>query len=352
MAIFGAIKVVLPSLNFVIWSKEANKLDVFCNYFFAALFILVFLTGLLLPLIVYYHSRQKRTMANILFLLISIMDTFRSLYFPVLLVPKLLAPIEDIEDYVQYDYEGWFGLLNSFLAFVPAQVSYALLMFLCCFRYLVMINAMNPNINLKPIKILSPFICLLGAVILTGYWIWGMVRYRSSGFAFVRITQCAFPADIEWMLGSNDYLHTCIGSYLFMVLLSVIFSFLNVQYLRKSVGRTPCESANRDLRRSLMSILVMNLFSIFLLVLNVFWLYYQIKHKSYTYFPTYMDALRFTALYGFPLTQAAFNAISFTIISSSFRSFLRNLGFVKKFWPVSSPSNQGLRLGPLQTRRT
>ena len=346
MAIFGAITVRVDYYGFVIFQKDVNDWDIFCNYFFAVLFILVFFTGLVQPLIVYYHSRQQRTTANILFILISVLDTFRSLYFPVILVPKLLAPIGDIEDYMQHEYEGWFGLLNSFLAFLSPQISYAMLLLLCGFRYSALITTLNPTANLKPMKILAPFICLTGAMTLIGYWIWGIFKYRHSGFVFARITQSAFPANMEWLVGSNDFLHASAGFFLCMVLLSVIFSILSVQFLRKSVGQTSNEFSNRHLKRSVISILVMNTFSTFLLVLNIFWLYFQIKHKSYYSFPTYIDALRFTALYGFPLTQAAFNAVSFSIISSSFQSFVKNLSLVKKFWPVgSAPTNQRPQLG-------
>ena len=347
MAIFGKVSTwVYP--DFKIWFKPTNDWDVFCNYFFAMLFLLVFLTGLLQPVIVYYHSQQKRTIANILFLSISIIDTFKSFYFPVWLVPKLLSPIDDIEAYVQYGYKGWFGLLNSFLAFVPVQLSYALLLLLCGFRYLIMLTAMSPGINLRPVKVISPFLCLAGPLALVGYWVWGMVRYRGSGMAFVRITQSAFPADVDWMLGSNDFLHASCGIYVFMVLLSIIFSVLNAQNLMKSVGQTPCEAANRDLKRSVISILVMNLFSTIVVVLNICWLVYQIKHSMYRSFPTHLDALRFSTLYGFPLTQAAFNAISFTVISSSFRSFVRNLGPIKKIWPINPSSNGRFPMGPVR----
>ena len=347
MAIFGEVKTwVYP--NFKIWYKPTSSWDIFFNYFFAVLFILVFLTGLLQPVIVYYHSKQKRTIANILFLCISILDTFKSLYFPVWLVPRLLSPTDEIGPYVQYGYKGWFGLMNSVLAFVPVQLSYALLLLLCGFRYLIMLSSMNPNLNLRPVKIISPFLCLAGPVSLVGYWAWGLVKYKNRGFAFVRITQTAFPADVEWMLGSNDFLHASCGAYFFMIVLSVIFSVLNAQYLMKSIGATPCEAANNDLKRSVACILVMNLFSTIVAVLNICWLVYQIQYSMYRAFPTYLDVLRFTAMYGFPLTQASFNAISFTVISSSFRSFVRNLGPVKKIWPVNTPANLQFQLRPVR----
>ena len=258
-----------------------------------------------------------------------------------LLVPKLLSPIDDIEEYVQFNYEGWFGLMNTFLSFIPGNMLVSsLLLLLCGVRYISILTVMNHGVNLLPVKAISPIICLAGPAILAGYWIWGTEKYGDSGFAFVRITQSAFPADQDWMLGSNDFLHTCFGVYIFMVLLSVIFSALNAQYLMKSFGRTPSEAANRNLRKSVVSILVMNVFSTFLVSLNTCWLYYQIKHKNYITFPKYLDVLRFTTIYGFPLTQAAFNAISFIVISSSFQKFVRNLGPVNKIWPVTPSGNQ------------
>ncbi|KAL5262785.1 hypothetical protein ACHWQZ_G008248 [Mnemiopsis leidyi] len=120
MAIFGKAVVLTPyeGQMFEYVLREGNNWDVFLNYFFAVLFIFCFVIGIVLnPFIIAYHAQQKRTFAKVLFLLVSSMDLFKCLYFPLVLVPKLLSPLGEDDYYLNEDLStvSWTAYANNFV---------------------------------------------------------------------------------------------------------------------------------------------------------------------------------------------------------------------------------------------
>ena len=116
MAIFG--EAFVPNETELILLREGNDWDVFLNYFFAVFFIFCFIIGILLnPFIIAYHAQRKRTFAKFLFLLVSSMDLFKSLYFPLVLAPKLLSPLGEDDYYYTDDMTTvfWTAYLNNFI---------------------------------------------------------------------------------------------------------------------------------------------------------------------------------------------------------------------------------------------
>ena len=100
--------------------REGNNWDVFLNYFYAIFFILCLLIGVVLnPFIIVYHAKQKKTFAKFMFLLVSSIDQFKLIYFPLILVPKLLSPLEDKDYYITYNPTSvpWTAYTNCFVVF-------------------------------------------------------------------------------------------------------------------------------------------------------------------------------------------------------------------------------------------
>ena len=56
---------------------------------------------------------------------------------------------------------------------------------------------------------------------------------------------------------------------------------------------------------------------------------------------TAMDFIMFTYIYGIPLIQSAFNSISFLIISSSFKVFVKNLVPTRRQIKTNRADQQG-----------
>jgi hypothetical protein len=120
--------------------REGNLWDKFLNYFFALLFICCLIIGLSLnPLIISYHSKQKRSFANTLFILISSIDQIKSLYFPIVFIPKLLSQQNDKDYYYVQDPSSihWTSYSNQ-LILVIASVETVMLVVLCVARYLTL----------------------------------------------------------------------------------------------------------------------------------------------------------------------------------------------------------------------
>ena len=147
MAIFGKAFLLNYTTGKDILLREGNNWDVFLNYFFAVFFIFCFIIGILLnPFIIAYHAQQKRTFAKFLFLLVSSMDLFKSLYFPLVLVPKLLSPIGKEDYYYNWDLTSvpWTSHLNKVLALL-SMYEIDVLVVLCIVRYNSVVNPLSSS---------------------------------------------------------------------------------------------------------------------------------------------------------------------------------------------------------------
>ena len=143
MAIFGRSegRCIDPETGeiYVFLLREGNSWDVFLNYFFGLLFVFCLGVGVTVnPFIVFYHFKQKRTFVTLLFILISLLDLIKSLYFPVVLIPKLFSTPTTDDFYYDCILESvsWVARnLNRFLAVLGTIETY-LLIALCIARYL------------------------------------------------------------------------------------------------------------------------------------------------------------------------------------------------------------------------
>ena len=118
--------------------REGNGWDVFLNYFFALLFMFCILIGVTLnPLILFYHSKQKKSFINALFLLISSIDQIKIIYLPLFFIPKLLSSKEIDYSYCLsgVDFIPWSSYTNHFLK-VLIGMEEKFLVVLCVARYL------------------------------------------------------------------------------------------------------------------------------------------------------------------------------------------------------------------------
>ena len=335
MAIFGKADVKQYS-NWPAVCREGNNWDGFLNYLFAMLFIFCFIIGIFLnPFIIAYHAKQKRTFSTILFILVSSIDQFKSLYFPLALIPKLLSPLEN--DYFISDQSSisWTAHANIFL--LPlCDFEMDLLVVLCIARYA---SIVYPLSSARKRNIFFSTAILLSFL----YWMSSPAHdYFMKPLVYVRYLHMV--VSIKHVLDEDNVtMPVFYGEGLFQcffLLLGGIFSFLTIRYLKNS-DPASSETSSNNIRRGIIFLITMNLFNVFVLLSLV-------GHKigtrvmsstSWTKFSTGLDFIQFTNLYGTPLIQSAFNSLSFLFICSSFREFVQKL-MRKQRIGHSSPSVQ------------
>ncbi|KAL5271502.1 hypothetical protein ACHWQZ_G001942 [Mnemiopsis leidyi] len=360
MAIFGAVSIRYCSetrngtcddfeglLNYCKHRlRDNNDWDVFLNYFFAVLFMICFLVGITVnPLIILYHSKQKRTFAKVLFLLISIIDLIRSVYFPLVLVPKLLSPLKSSDkddncplggsDFYSegdlYYFEPpsiyWTYHANTIIS-VLLTVQEQLLVTLCVSRYFTIrdpLSAAKKRIFVLCIFDIVAFICSVSLLIL---------EYSQEKFGILTIVDTVISTkeahEMEMGVTTMAYF---LGDVLRCILLLVggIFSGLTILHLKKS-DTAACEASEKNVRKGILSIVAMNVFNLFVIIIAVCnsILITESSKKfenldSFKGVSQWADFLLFAGSYGIFLTQSAFNSLSFLLICKSFRDFVKRI---------------------------
>ena len=358
MAIFGAVSIWYPSetengtcfpnyTEGILYCKQrtrdVNDWDVFLNYFFAVLFVICFIVGVISdPLIILYHSKQKTTFAKVLFLLISVIDLIRSIYFPLVLVPKLLSPIRfsETSTHEDLDYEGdlyfyipettvyWTYHANTIVALI-LDFQQEILVTLCVCRYFTI---KDPLSSAKK-RIFA--LCFLVAASFIGNAFGLFLEYYQESFGCITILDTVIPLGESGH--SKDYLTLAftIGNVLrcTALLIGGVFSGLTILHLKKS-DTAACKSSEKNVRKGIIAIVAMNVFNIFVIIFAVYnsILYNGLSkelgnHEEDLYegLSTWRDFLLFAGFYGITLTQSAFNTLSFLFICRSFRDFVKRL---------------------------
>ena len=242
--------------------REGNNWDVFLNYFFAVLFLCCLVVGIFLnPFIIIYHSRQKKTFATFLFLLVSSIDQFKSLYFPLVFIPKLLSPLDDEDYYHIYDEKEipWTGHSNNFfLCLVNFEMN--LLVVLCVARYKSIKNPLSSsrkrNIVFSTALILS-FLLLVPAPLLL---------YFHGSLGYMRVIDLVHSMNLtytEEIALPLVYLNS--GVIVLFLLVGGCFSILTIVHLKNS-DPASSETSSKNIRRGIVSLVAMNLFNVFVLL--------------------------------------------------------------------------------------
>ena len=323
-------------------TREVNDWDVFLNYFFAVLFMICFLVGVIIdPLIILYHSKQKTTFAKVLFLMISVIDLIRSIYFPVVLVPKLLSPIrfsenstlEDLEYvgdlyYYEPDSINWTYHANVIVFFL-LDFQHEILTTLCVSRYFTF---RNPLYTAKKI-IFTLCALIIGTFIVNGALL--ILEYSHGSFGCVTIAHQVISTNLKEYSEKNLTLIVLAKTMqcIFLVI-GCVFSGLTILHLKRS-DTAACESSEKNVRKGIVAIVAMNVFNIFVIFVAV-WntilalgfskkLESASKDGHFEAYSTWEDFLIFGGVYGMALAQSAFNALSFLLICNSFRDFIRKI---------------------------
>ena len=328
MAIFGNATVRNNESDIVLL-RDGNDWDVFLNYFFATLFICCLIIGITLyPFIIWYHSTQKKSLPTILFLLISSIDLFKSVYSPIALVPKLLSSINDTSYYIDVipSSISWTSYANSaFLITYDLEID--LLILLCVLRY---IHIKHPFVSTSKRNIVCAFFFMVGLLKISSR----IIEVQWKPVAYFRIFDGVSTADLTVARTLPD-----IGFALncFLLIFGGLFSTLTIIHL-KNADTASSEVSSRNIDKSIQTIVAMNVFNVLILVNNVSYSIY-LKTFNETNFSTRGDLVEFTKACGLPLVQSSFNAVSFLLISSSFKVFVRTSLQSRRVNPVTMQSN-------------
>ena len=311
MAIFG--EAFVPNETELILLREGNDWDVFLNYFFAVFFIFCFIIGILLnPFIIAYHAQQKRTFAKVLFLLVSSMDLFKSLYFPLVLAPKLLSPLGEGDYYYTDNMTTvlWTAYLNNFIfEIVWFEMDVAVILGLA--RYFSITRPMSQsrirNIGFSVVLLFSLPKFFAGPIYAM-FFVKDRVYFR----IFDSIVTESFIGPLSYYFAFWMLLFIVAGG---------ISTILTTLHLMKC-DTASSEVSHQNVRRGILSLIAMSLFNLLLLVLMVC---YEIHVHLTTWDTptTASDFLLFGVAFGIPLSQSLFNSLSFLLISTPFRDFVK-----------------------------
>ncbi|XP_063684637.1 uncharacterized protein LOC134818871 [Bolinopsis microptera] len=319
MGIFGEIRIpTSTNTTDLTLIRDTNNYDIFLNYACAVHGITAFLIGLTLtPLILYYHSVQQRSLAVILFLCISSLDLARSIYSPIILVPKLLS--RDLPHYLELDYKGWVGYVNNMFPLLM-EIEFILLVALCTVRY---VGVRYPQKSLRPISLIT----IATVVLRVLFFLAGAIsKWVFRPLFKVRHSQLVFSMNEKYALRVT--LVTLYVKYIMIGLVLIygmVISVMTIRYLnilKKTTAASKIASTRN--RKSINIIVIMNTFSGFVtlgitihavnLILN------PVKRYS-----TADNFISYGVVHGLPLSQSIFNSVSFVCVSSSFRRFLLKL---------------------------
>jgi hypothetical protein len=287
------------------------------------LFICCLIIGVMLnPFIIWYHSRQKRSFATYLFLAISSIDQIKSLYIPIILIPKLLSPQNDIDYY--YDQVlssvSWTSYSNGTVMML-SSIEGSLLILLCIARYMTLKHPLTSA------KIRNRVF----SVIILVMFLWKVCRifpeYLYEPLGYMRVVDTVVSMDPHYI---NKflfilYIENAVDCLLLMI--GGLFSGLTVLHLKNSDTAASNTSA-RNIRRGIVAIVAMNFFNVLVLLLVVVFsiLIHAMSANNWHdfHYSTTSDFIQFTQVYGAPLIQSSFNSVSLLCISSSFRMSVGN----------------------------
>ena len=319
MAIFGKASSVRSNHSEIIF-REGNNWDVFLNYFFAVFFIFCFIIGILLnPFIIAYHAQQKRTFAKFLFLLVSSMDLFKSLYFPLVLVPKLLSPLGEEDYYCIKDYSSipkmaYFNSVVVSLFWIETDI----LVVLSVSRYFSISRPLEVAPKRNAVLL---FLIILSAL----YWATSSVPIYVKEHMYMRVLDQVISHDARSV---TSIILWCVKSIIRCLILitGVTFTNLTIVELRKS-NTVSSEISDTNVRTGVVSLVTISVFNVFVLlfviVQNVVLFYMGKSH--WQIYSTGIDLVTFLMAYGMSLIQSTFNSVSFFAISLSFKKFLKKL---------------------------
>lgn len=320
MGIFGEVEIPVSKTNLTILTvvREESPWDNFLNHFFAGHCILVFAVSLcLLPLIILYHSRQKRSISITLFLCVNCIDLIRSVYTPAILLPKLLS--RDLDPFWEVNYTGWVGYVNNILPLLT-DIEFILLVTMCAVRYS---GVKHPHKSPRPLALTTAVVVVLRVLLFASETVFMMtykyptVKMRLSQLIY--IVSPEYNYDVTRMFTNVKHMVNAI-----VLMIGVVMSSLTIHYMKtlQKTVKTGSKRAEARNKRSITIIIVMNIFSVlvtaFILVRAVM-LFVPPKFSPGDNFITYASAQ------GMPLTQSLFNCVIFVCVSSSFRSFVRKL---------------------------
>ena len=155
MAIFGNVTLVVPNWaipgTFTTLGRAETHADMALNHFFSGVFTFYFITGVILsPLTARFCYQLSYSPSNLLLALVAIIDSFKLFYFPLMLVPKLLAPPEEMELYYKYKTKwedpelGWSATLNTIVQSATGIEVYVIVLTIMT-RYMYVKNFSVPD---------------------------------------------------------------------------------------------------------------------------------------------------------------------------------------------------------------
>ena len=325
MAIFGNVT-IRQGDNIVVF-RAGSKWDEFLNYLFSVLFICCLSIGVVLnPLILRYHSKQKKSLPTILFLFISSIDQIKSLYLPLLLIPKLLSSPNDQDYYVEINpvSVSWTPPVNNVVKHLH-DIEMDLLVYLCAARY---VSIKYPYFSSWK-KIFASVVFVICSCAKTSTRI--PLHLHKKPVMYYRVYDMVFTADEEFIdeVGMVFAYYGMILACIFL-LVGGSFSGLTIIYLKNS-DTASSESSVRNIEKSIRAILAMSVFNVFVMmtIVGQFCVQQYLNTDTLKFDPsnwtTGTDFAQFLHSYGMPLLQSAFNTVSFPLISSSFQAFVREL---------------------------
>ena len=321
MAIFGKAFLLNNTTGKDILLREGNNWDVFLNYFFAVFFIFCFIIGILLnPFIIAYHAQQKRTFAKVLFLLVSSMDLFKSLYFPLVLAPKLLSPLGEEDYYINGDLTtvSWTSHVNTFLAAL-SMFEIDVLVVLCVVRYNSVVHPLSST-KVRNMVLLS-FLVSDSVFKIT----MPSLPYFHEPMEYMRILDSIIIHSLDYTFKvALPSAYVAFGFNSTLLLIGGVYTILTIKYLKNS-DTASSEGSRKNIRRGIISLVAMSLFNILLILSNlghglVLWIDH-VKGYDGSTFSVGSDFIQFSNFYFTPIIQSSFNAVSFLVICSSFRTF-------------------------------
>ena len=123
-------------------------------------------------------------------------------------------------------------------------------------------------------------------------------------------------------------IYTNVGLTCVFLLVGGSFSVLTIIHLRNS-NTASSEASQRKIKKSIQAIVAMNIFNLFVILTSLgqagTHLYLTSRNYLPQYYTTALDVIQFLDYHGMPVLQSAFNAVSFSLICSSFRVFVKRL---------------------------
>ena len=318
MAIFG--KAVMLNGSKTTLLRHGNDCDVFLNYFHAILFILCLAIGIMLnPFIIAYHARQKRTFAKFLFLIVSSMDQLKLLYLPLMLIPKLLSPLED---------EDYFIIFNPKSVPWTAYPNYYLIFFVWFEADVLVILSVSRHISIAhSFSFGQTKNAVFSALLFLSFLKWVGIPTHFNLFQKI-LLYCRLYDSITYTKFVGAFSYVMVGSTILFLIIGVIFVALTIIYL-KNADTASSDISDRNTKRGINFLIATSLFNIIVLILCVTFtialnleLFTEYSEKRTYGYTTWLDLFHFGVVYGTPMSQSVFNSISFLCISKSFREFL------------------------------